>query len=136
MGEVIGLPGATQDSFLDRREAQLKKEALNKAEPGHWGWEHLIRVQNLDGSDEASEAAEESGKASKRQDELIKLIQEQFGTELDLPEKWTECCKRLYDQVEDLRSRSPLFEEYYWLCRQMNFQRAEEVRQRGLRVVS
>ena len=133
--QIMGLPDATQDAYLDRREEQLKQDALDKAKPGDWGWESLIRVQNLDGTEEASRASDEADLAAKRQNVLINSIQAQYGTEMGLPGDWAECCQWLYDHVDGLRGHDPLFEEYYWLCRQMNFQRAEEVRQRSLRVV-
>lgn len=133
--QIMGLPDATQDAYLDRKWEQTKLSTLEKAKPGDWGWESLMRIQNLDGTEEASGASDEADLAAERQNVLIDLIQAQYGTELGLPGVWTECCQWLYDHVEDLRGRSPLFEEYFWLCRQMNFQRAEEVRQRGLRVV-
>lgn len=131
------LPGSEQDEYLDRCEEQLKADSLEKSVPGDWAWEHLIRIQNFNGSSEANQAMDESEVAALRQRDLIELIRKQYGDELGLPrgEAQTECFKWLYDNVEGLRGRGPLFEEYYWLCRQMNFKRAEEVRRRGLRVV-
>lgn len=133
--QIMDLPDVNQDAYLDRREERLKQDALDKAKPGDWGWESLIRVQNLDGTEDASRSSDEADLAAKRQNVLIDLIRTQHGAELGLTGDWAENCQWLYDHVEDLRGRSPLFEEYFWLCRQMNFPRAEEVRQRGLRVV-
>lgn len=137
--EVVAMPGDVEDARLGRewdRSCQSTAEKSD-ANPGDWGWEVLVRIQNYTGLQEEKEALELAKKAEDRQIELADLIQAQYGKELRLPmgPDLDVLFPWLYEHVEELRSRSPLFEEYYWLSRKMDFKKAEEVRQRGLRLV-
>lgn len=133
MGDVIDLPDRGKDKREEARNAaEIGQYILDGANDGDLRCyrRYLLRIGA------SQELIDEAQKASCRQDDLICEIEAQHGEEdLGLPSDWIERRQWLLNHVEELRSRSPLFEEYYWLVCKLDFKKAEEIRQRGLRVV-
>lgn len=134
MSKVISFPDRGKGDREFAREVEQIGQVINEQTGcGDWRWERRYRLHN---GTATPEWLEESEKARDRQDEIIGNILSLYREWLGMPQdNITDICFWLYEHVEDLRGRSPLFEEYYWLCRQMDYQKSVQVRERNLRVI-